>query len=327
MKRCAAILVFVFTAASCLAQQSLSSRYTFQKIDYPNSLISYPLGINNLRTVVGTWFDFSFLPHGYLWKAGKFTSIDYPGALGTTSGGINDRGDIVGTFLDEYGFQHGYTLARPAGCGDADTNAACKPVFKQFDVPGAVQTVGVVFETGPGLGTAGIGINDFGERTGLYATQGQYSNGFLQLGSFTLPIDHPRASHTPGNGTKCFSVSNLSVLACDYQTQKNAAAPVITHGFLRFGDLNVPIDYPGAAAEGFGTQISGINIFGEATGVTYTQGSFNGILWVDGTFFTVNFPGMPYNELHSVSDRGDLTGAYASDPDGQVLHGYLAFPK
>ena len=67
--------------------------------------------------------------------------------------------------------------------------------------------------------------------------------------------------------------------------------------------------------------------FGTAVGVFDVQGTFNAMLWSEGRFYTVNFPGMPYNEMHSINDRGDMTGAFCVTPDGQLLRGYLAFLK
>jgi hypothetical protein len=324
---CKLALPLVF-ATACCGQQSLSNRYDFQDVNYPNSIYSVPLGMNNHRVVAGTFIDVTGVFHGYVWDAGKFTKVDYPGAFGTTAGGINDRGDLAGTFLDAQGFQHGYKLARPELCGLVfdDNDAKCKPVFKAIDFPGAAQTR-VEFELGPGLGTAGIGINNFGEVTGMYATSGQYSNGFVEfLGSY-VAIDNPLASHRVGDGSKCFTVSNIGVLACDYQTQASKTAPQITHGFLRDGSTDIPIEFPGSAKEGFGTQISGVNIFNVAVGVYFDGKAFNAMLWQDGKFFTVNFPNTPYNELHSINDRGDVSGAYDTDPSGQVLHGFVAFLK
>ena len=312
-------------ATSCCAQQNISSRYSYQDVNYPNSIYSVPLGINNLRVVAGTYIDVHGVFHGFKWRAGTFTQIDNPKGIGTTAGGINDRGDIVGTYIDAKGFQHGYKLASPELCLVEDARPACKQVFTEFDFPGAVQNQ-IPFELGPGLGTAGIGINDLGEVVGMYAA-GVYSNGFVEFRGSYKAIDNPSASHKTGNGTKCFTVSNIGVLACDYITQKTPTSPQITHGFLKDGPLNIPIDFPGADKLGFGTQISGVNIFGTAVGTYFDGATLHALMWVGGKFFIADVPGTPYNELHAINDRGDITGAYGTDPSGQVLRGFVAFPR
>ena len=328
------VAVTLVLATACSAQQSLSSLYNIQKLDYPGSSLSFPLGINNLREVVGAWFDADFTPHGYLWKAGKFTSIDYPATpqahiLGTIIPGINDRGDMVGVYFDAQGFQHGFTFARPAWCPDSATDdiPGCKGVSKSFDVPGATQIPVVYFEFGPGLGTAGFGINNAGHIVGEFGTSGQYSSGYLlQNGALTI-IDNPHSTHSPGDGTKCMGVSNTGILACNYITQPYATATAITHGFLRLGSEDIPIDFPGAVNDGFGTQVSGVNSLGMGVGVYLDKTAYQGMIWIAGRFFTVNFPGMPYSELHCINDRGDVTGAYATDAEGVNLFGYVAFLK
>jgi len=309
---------------ACSAQQSISSNYDFQDVSFPNSFYSVPLGINNLRQVAGTYIDATG-EHGFLWDAGVFTTIDYPGGFGTSAGGINDKGEVVGLFVDALGFQHGYKMT-PNVCGDGN-NGVCKSKFTPIDVPGAAQTQSVPFEFGPGLGTAAVGINNYGQVTGMYATPGLYSNGFVNVGQTFTPIDHPLAGHGPALGTKCFSIANNGVLACDYLVQATPTSYPMTHAFLVNGAHKVAIDCPGAAQYFFGTQISGVNIHYTAVGTCFNGYSLDAILWSDGKFYTVNVAGMPYNELHSINDRGDVTGAYDTDPSGQQLFGFVAFLK
>jgi hypothetical protein len=53
---CKLALPLVF-ATACCGQQSFSNRYDFQDVNYPNSIYSVPLGMNNHRVVAGTFFD------------------------------------------------------------------------------------------------------------------------------------------------------------------------------------------------------------------------------------------------------------------------------
>ena len=334
------VLAFVIAFSSLLSapvygQQSLNGLYTFQKFEYPGATISFPIGINNLRQIVGFWYDNNFVPHGYVWTAGKFTTIDYPSTpaapvTGTITPGINDRGDIVGLYFDANGYQHGFTFRRPDGCPATatDETPGCKGIYKPLDVPGATQVMGGEFEFGPGLGSAAFGTNNLRQVVGEFGTQNQSSNGFLeQNGEFTV-INNPLSSHIPGeDGTKCLGVSNFGVMACNYLTQAYAGAGSITHGFLRRGSVDIPVEFPGSPNYGFGTQVSGVNSLNVAVGIYGDKAGYNGFIWVDGRFFTLNFPGMPYSELHSINDRGDVTGAFATDAEGENLFGYVAFSK
>ena len=309
-----------------LAQPSLVSRYEFKKLEYPGSLFSYPLGINDKREAVGVYADMQGVFHGYLWRGGAFTKIEFPGARqapmsGTYPGGINNRGDIVGTYTDAQGYQHGFMRARPASC-ENDEEERCAPVYTTIDNPAAVQTQ-IFFELGPGLGTAAIGINNHGVITGMYATAGLFSDGFLLSHGVFTPVDHPIASHMPGGGSKCFSISNNGVAACDYSTNDG-----ITHGFLFKNGKFEAVDVPGSAQGGFGTQINGVNDSGVAVGLfSSAPNVYHTLVWVSGKVFTLDFPGEPFSELHSINNRGDISGAYLSDPTTFFLHGFLAFRK
>ena len=156
------------------------------------------------------------------------------------------------------GFQHGFKMSHPEEC-EAEDGRTCKPVFTPIDVPGAAQTTGITFELGPGLGSAAIGINNNGVITGMYATNGLYSNAFFLSGHHYKPLDSPLASHLAGDGTKCFTINDNGAAACDYLSQSSAAAPQFTHGFLYDDGKATPIFVPGSDAGGFGTQISGVN--------------------------------------------------------------------
>ena len=104
-----------------------------------------------------------------------------------------------------------------------------------------------------------------------------------------------------GLGTKFFGVSNRGVIAGDYLTQANLQSPVITHAFLLDENRTTPIDFAGAAAGGFGVQVTGVNTSREAVGAfTAPTGQLRAFFWKAGNFFSVDYPGAPYNEGHSI---------------------------
>ena len=321
------------TAGLLSAQPSITSQYNYKVIDYPNAPATFPLGVNDQRMIAGFFVDQMGVNHGFLWKNGAFTQVvDFPGALqfpgaGTVAGGINNRGDVVGTYTAPDGFQHGFKMARPDECEDEDGHN-CKPVFTTIDFPGAAQTSGINFELGPGLGTAAIGINNHGAITGMYATNGLYSNAFFLSGGDYKALDSPSASHLSGDGTKCFSINDSGAAACDYLIQSVPGAPQFTHGFLYDDGKMTSIFVPGSEAGSFGTQINGLNNAKKVVGTfTTPAGSLAGLVWFRGEYFTLNYPKMPFTELHSINNRGEITGAFAADPINGPVHGFVAIPK
>ena len=187
----------LLTTGLLSAQPSITSKYDFKVIDHPNAVATFQLGINDHRVIAGFFVDPNGVNHGFLWKNGVFTEIiDFPGAAqvpgaGTVAGGINNRGDIVGTYSSTDGFQHGFRRALPEWCEEDSDDHNCKPVFTKINVPGAAQTKGIFFELGTGLGTAGIGINNADGITGMYATNGLYSNAFILSRGDYKHIDAP----------------------------------------------------------------------------------------------------------------------------------------
>lgn len=328
--------------APSTALPSIAAGYTFQTVDVPFTAATEPLGINSKREIIGYYIDLFFQLHGFLYRGGNFTTIDHPKAklglfAGTVTGGINDRGDVVGTYTDSNGFDHGFLLSRPDWCGDED-EGACKAAFHDIDVPGAAQTKGIDFELGPGLGTAAIGINNRRQIVGMYATPGLYSNGFILSNGDYKHVDHPMAAHLPGDGSKLFTINNFGRAAGDYLSPLGSVStcpglgpnPQMTSGFVLDGSTYTPIFVKGSEKGGFGTQVSGINDLGLVVGI-YSDPSCkaHGLVWGYGLYFQLDYPNQPYSELHSISNRGDITGAYSTSasPGPFTIHGFVAYPK
>jgi hypothetical protein len=105
--------------AASPASQAHATGYTFTDINVPGSQpgstgFLFPLGINNLGQVAGSYFDNAGNSNGFLYSGGKYVTIDAPGATDTYVSGINDRGQILGmsfyartgksyVFLDTHG--------------------------------------------------------------------------------------------------------------------------------------------------------------------------------------------------------------------------------
>jgi hypothetical protein len=117
----------------------------------PASVRTYPLYINDLGQVAGSWYDSAGKEHGFLRDAnGSIQLFDAPGAgpLGTQMNGWNVRGWKSGHYWDANNYEHGFVLS-PRG------------KFYAIDVPGAATALS-------GGGTSGGGINNEGFLTGHY---------------------------------------------------------------------------------------------------------------------------------------------------------------
>ena len=300
-KRFAMLLALLCLVSGAQAQ----SGRRFTTVDFPG-YYSYnaPLGINNAGSVAGFYDDAFHLFHGYVRLHGRFITVDYPGALMTSCGGINDLDVVCGTYIDMQGFQHGFLWHQGR--------------FRPLDVPFASQnTSGVIYESGPGLGTAAFGLNLFNNVVGQYADAAGTSRGWVLVDGRYHTVDAPGADAGPGLGTIVFNINALGSMAGSYHT----ALPPYVHGWVSRGGVFVPIDMPGAGGS-FGTQASGLNNLGDIVGVyTDAQDGYHGMLVHKGVYSSVDFPGGFDSECHAINDLGDVTGLYYG-MDGRA-HGFI----
>ncbi len=142
-------------------------RGAFASIDFPGSLSTFPIGINDKDQIAGQYTSLDDAGHGFLLNNGQFTSIDQGRLTGpsgdTSANGINNHGDIAGFFFDPDTFR-----------GFVENNN----VFQIFDVPGQGFT-------GP------EGINDAGDVVGEYTDTNFVGHGFLRTRGKIFTVDFP----------------------------------------------------------------------------------------------------------------------------------------
>lgn len=83
---------------------------------FPGSVSTQALGINNLGDIVGDYTAANGDLYGFLDKGGIFTSLDPFGSTSVTANGINDAGEIVGFYLsgdNTIGFAATATVPEP----------------------------------------------------------------------------------------------------------------------------------------------------------------------------------------------------------------------
>lgn len=267
---------------------------TFRSIDFPGSINSAALGINDRGDIVGQYFlpggggPLGQGPHGYLMRKGQdFTSIDVPSALGTgtIAGGINSAGLIVGSYIGSDFNVHGFLL------NDG--------VFTTIDFPGAAGF------------TAATDINSEGEIVGFYFDRSGASHGFhLRDGAYTS-FDPPGSIFTGGPQN-----NSAGDIVGYYETADGK-----THVYLLTEGAFSTID-PLGPAPMFQITAPGINDRGQIAG--YYQGSDgnnHGFVFTNGVFSTDDFPGA-FNTCNlNINSRGDIIGFYQRE-DGK-FHGFL----
>jgi hypothetical protein len=140
---------------------------------------TYPVNINDLGVVAGSYNDTNNVSHGFLrYPGGEMITIDVPGT-GTYPGNINNFGFVAGTYNDENFVSHGF-VRTPAG----------KIIL--FDAPGAV---------GGWIGTYTALINDRGVIAGSYYD----ANTNLETGYVREPDGKFATFEAPGAGTAAYA--------------------------------------------------------------------------------------------------------------------------
>jgi hypothetical protein len=234
----AGIFVDAATGATEGFYRSRGGTFSDPVVD-PNddSFFTQVRGINNKRTICGTYNTSDGVSHGFFLSHTIFAGYDISSVF-TIVLGINNPGDFSGSFIDDAdGVQKGFVSVGGTVTG--------------FSVPDSAATLAYQ-------------INTSNEATGYYiANSDGLTHGYLRdsSGNFTFPID-PAGS----TGTILFGNNDSNWVVGRYADASG------THGlfFMTPGDF-VTFDFPGAA--GF-TSLNGINRQGYICG-RYTDA--NGI--------------------------------------------------
>lgn len=279
--------------------------YQFTTYDHPLAAgITYTLSINNQRDIGGAYNTPDGLFHGYVVIGGVLQNIDVPGALQTVCGSVGDDGLVTGTYADATFAQHGFHFK--------------DGVFTTIDVPGAVPNYDIIFEFGPGLGTAAYRTNANGLVIGQYADADGFAHGYTLDSSDNLTtLDFPGSFHIPGHDTTAIAVNDHGLVGGSY----TSGAPPFVHGFLFRDGQYFPFDVPFAGGS-FGTQINGMNNAGTLVG-PYTDANdfLHGFVYSSGQFTSVDVPGALFTEVDGINDHGHIVGEWYGF-DG-VIHGFI----
>jgi uncharacterized membrane protein len=185
--------------------------------------------------------------------------------------------------------------------------------FTSFDFPGAVFT-------------AGRGINNQGQIAGSYRMPGSPRQAMLLIKGQLIPLAPPAPDAIFSEATSINDHGDITGQWID--------ANGFVHGFLISDGAMTILDVPGVTD----TFALGINDSGLVAGywdILDQNGNYLanlGFTWKDGAFIDtqINFPGatgsLPGAGLLGVNSRGDLSGAWLPDLNGNVEHGFVC-PK
>lgn len=213
--------------------------------NFPGSVQTQVVGINNTGETVGFYIDTANVQHGFTDIGGSFTDVTNPQTTTVTQLlGVNDTGVTAGYWSDAAGNFHPFTFA--------------SGIFTPIPVPGLVSS-------------QATGVNNAGDVVGFNLTNGgANSDGFLDIaGSFTT-LDFPKSMFTQALG-----LNNVGQVVGSYVDAMNNM-----HGFIY--DIGTgsyqSIDDPFGVGT---TTVNGINDKGQLVGF-YSVGTSNGVTLTDG---------------------------------------------
>lgn len=205
---------------------------SFTNQNFPYSMQTQVIGINNSNNTAGFYISKTGITHGFVQKNGSFTTVDFPGTTFNQLLGLNNHNQAAGYFMDSMGNDHAYTYDKLGG------------VFREIVIPGA-------------LSSQATGINDNDQVSGFYVDAKGANHGFVLSPGFLQKLDFPGSSFTQALG-----LNNKGLVVGFYDDAKG-----MNHGFVynpdAYDEVYDSIDDP----HGVGTTIiNGINDRGRVVG-------------------------------------------------------------
>jgi hypothetical protein len=175
---------------------------SFTTENYPKSMMTQVIGINNNRTTDGFYVDADGNTHGFTDTNGTFATVDYPGTPFNQLLGQNDMGQAAGY----------YSLSQDNTTPDFPYiyDELGGGVFQVITIPGAVG------------GAQATGINNSQQVCGFYIDKDGVNHGFLLNFGRLVTLDVPGSIFTQALG-----LNNNGQVVGDYMDAGNN-----THGFV-----------------------------------------------------------------------------------------------
>jgi uncharacterized membrane protein len=214
----------------------------FDPENFPGSMQTQVIGINDLQHTDGFYIDSAGNNHGFFHFDNTFLTVDFPGTTFNQLLGLNNLDQAAGYYADALGIDHPYVVDRNGG------------VFMALTIPNA---------TGGGQAT---GINDRGSISGFFIDGGGVTHGFLLAEGELVQLDFPDATLTQALG-----LNDLEEVVGGYTD-----AAGLSHGFVYRKGHFQSVDDP----DGIGTTtINGVNGLGRIVGFYVdSQGNTDGLV-------------------------------------------------
>lgn len=297
------LATFVF---ACLASVLFGQSFTV--FDVPQSLGTYPTGINSAGQITGSFYNSSNARYGFLRKAnGKFATFHVSGSTGTFATGISANGQVIG-----YSYGPVRKLSRIAEDSIRGFMRQPNGGIKLFDACSWRRSV--LPETNMTYPQA---INDSGFVAGN-CTQDIYIDSYAY--GFTRTPNGVLSPLTPPNDDSLGVVAVNSLGQITGWTANPAGGPL--WGFVVNADgsyLVFSVDPSGPTW----TLPAAINSSGQITGV-YTDAQHNDQAFLrdpDGTFTFFNVENSTLTQPVAISSHGEIAG-YWTDSNGNN-HGFV----
>lgn len=271
-----------------------SYEYQVLQVGGSNANSTSPRGINDSRTVVGTYsvtqgclYTFCATPYGFIWNNGAFTKISFPGSNGTVATAINNSGQIVGTYTT--------VSLTPQKSNGFIYNGS---TFTTLNIPGAVLT-------------QPKGINTSGQVVGYYQSPSEH--GFLQSGGTFTTFDYPGATYTD-----FLSINDSGTITGVAGIGGSAVCFVYSAGvFTTINTSAYPNYFCNSAAINNSGQIA-LTLQTKSTGLS----PLLGLIGTNGVFTAISVPGSTFGTAAGLNNLGDVVG---SKSENGYFYGYAAF--
>jgi hypothetical protein len=206
-------------------------RHAFMDENYPGSVQTQVVGVNNDGTTVGFYVDRDGDNHGFVHRDGRWDRVSFPGTTSKPSFnqllGVNDHGIAAGFWNDDKDNSHGYLY-----------NTRSEH-FTAIELPVHADSVTVT------------GVNDHGRVVGFYK-DGKNTHGFIST-------EHSFKTLRLGDdsNTQVLGINEDGDIVGSYVGHHGT-----THGFVRMDDKVRVIDAPGSTS----TVVNGLNNKGQIVG-------------------------------------------------------------
>jgi uncharacterized membrane protein len=191
----------------------------FTDENFPNSVQTQVIGINNNGATVGFYIDTAGNTHGFKKPNNKdAVTVDLPGTTFNQLLGLNNKGQAAGYFQDAAGLQHAYVrqkdgsflvlaLPQPSSQATGVNDKGTVVGFLQTS-PADTKSAGFILQDGkltqlqhPGSNfTQALGINNSDDVVGSFVDGNGVTHGFVYDHGNWQTVDGPNATSTVING-------------------------------------------------------------------------------------------------------------------------------